>query len=156
MGPIVAATALAGNGLLDWTKPVAEFYFPMNNATPPADNEHNPNIERVSQRAADIESKIPKLKNLIEQAKLMLNMVKDYWSGSYREIPHWAIGATALALLYVLNPADIVPDFIPGVGYMDDAAVVAFCLKLINKELERYKLWRVTKARSRGGKIVDV
>ena len=146
----------AGNGLLDWTKAAADFYFPMSTTTPPPDNEHDASIQRVTQRAADIEDKLPKLKALLEQAKLMLAMVKDYWRGSYREIPHWAIGATALALLYVLNPADLFPDFIPGLGYLDDAAVVAFCIKLIEKELERYTAWRVQKARSPDGKIVDV
>lgn len=128
----------------------------MNDTPPQTNNEYDLNVERVTQRAADIESKLPKLKALFEQAKLMLAMVKDYWRGSYREIPHWAIGATALALLYVLNPADLFPDFIPGLGYLDDAAVVAFCLKLIEKEIERYTAWRSHKARSPDGKIVDV
>jgi uncharacterized membrane protein YkvA (DUF1232 family) len=146
----------AGNGLLDWTKAAPDFYFPMNDSPPQTNNEYDLNVERVTQRAADIESKLPKLKALFEQGKLMLAMVKDYWRGSYREIPHWAIGATALALLYVLNPADLFPDFIPGVGHLDDAAVVAFCLKLIEKEIGRYQQWRVAKARSPDGKIIDV
>ena len=88
---------------------------------------HDLSIEKVSKRADDIEGKLPKLKKLVEHARVLLSLVKDYWRGSYREIPYWAISASALALLYVLNPADLFPDFIFGVGYLDDAAVIAFC-----------------------------
>lgn len=116
--------------------------------------EHDLSIEKVNQRAADIEGKLPKLKQVFEHAKVMLSMVKDYWSGSYREIPYWAISAVALALLYVLNPADVIPDIFLGVGYLDDATVVAFCLKLVQRELELYQEWRA--ARSKDGKVVDV
>ncbi len=101
----------------------------------------------MNQRAQDIEGKLPKLKHVVEQAKIMLNMVKDYWTGSYREVPYWAISAVSLALLYVLNPADVVPDVLLGVGYLDDATVVAFCLKLVQREIERYQEW-VAKGKS--------
>lgn len=116
--------------------------------------DHDLDIEKVSRRADDIEHKLPKLKQVFEQAKVMLSMVKDYWKGSYREVPYWAISAVSLALLYVLNPADVIPDVLIGVGYLDDATVVAFCLKLVQRELERYQEWQA--ARSKGGKVVDV
>lgn len=122
-------------------------------STPPK-GEHDLDIAKVSQRAQDIENKLPRLKQVFEQAKIMLSMVKDYWSGAYREIPYWAISAISLALLYVLNPADVVPDVIIGVGYLDDATVVAFCLKLVQRELERYEEWRAS--RGKAGKGGDV
>jgi uncharacterized membrane protein YkvA (DUF1232 family) len=54
-----------------------------------------------------------------------------------------------LALLYVLNPADVLSDVIVGVGYLDDATVVAFCLKLIEKELKKYKAWQLAQKSSK-------
>lgn len=107
-----------------------------------SDNSHDIDIARVTQRAAEIEAKLPRLRKAMENAKVLLILVKDYWAGTYREVPYWVISAAALALLYVLNPADVLPDFVLGAGYLDDATVVAFCLKLIERELDRYKLWK--------------
>ncbi|MBE2283650.1 MAG: DUF1232 domain-containing protein [Prosthecobacter sp.] len=125
----------------------------MNNTT---SGEHDLSIEKVNQRAQDIEGKLPKLKTLFEQGKIMLGMVQDYWKGNYREVPYWAIAAVALALLYVLNPVDIIMDVVPGIGYLDDATVVAFCLKLVQKELEKYQQWSAAQKQSGSGPVVDV
>lgn len=123
-------------------------------ASPEPGHNHDVSIEKVNLRAKDIEGKLPKLKQFFEQAKLMLSLVKDYAAGRYRDTPYWAIAAVALALLYVLNPADLFPDFIIGVGYLDDAAVIAFCLKLVEQDLEKYKQWLASK--SGGGPVIDV
>lgn len=127
------------------------------------DSHHDDTIHRVNEKAEDIENKFAKgkaLKALMEQGHVMIQMVKDYVKRDYREVPYWAISAVALALLYVLNPLDVIPDVIFGVGYLDDATVVAFALRLIEKELDKYKAWKA-KQQAGGevkpsGKIVDV
>ena len=126
---------------------------------PDQDNQHDVDIAKVAQRAQDIENKLPKLKNMMEQGKTILSLVKDYWNGRYREVPYWVISASALTLLYVLNPLDVIPDVVFGLGYLDDATLVAFCLKLIDRELERYKEWQAaqTLPKTEGsGPVIDV
>ena len=106
-------------------------------------------IEKVTRKADDIERKVREsgpLKRYIDDVKLLLSLVKDYWSGDYKEIPYWAIGATVFALLYVLSPIDLIPDFIPVVGLVDDAAVVALCLYMIEQELHDYSEWKAQNA----------
>jgi uncharacterized membrane protein YkvA (DUF1232 family) len=76
--------------------------------------------------------------------KLLIAVVKDYWKGNYRKIPFWSIAAIVAALLYVINPFDIIPDFIPVIGYIDDAAVIAACLALVRQDLHNYKKWKQT------------
>lgn len=78
-----------------------------------------------------------------EDVKLLIAIVKDYWSGEYRTIPWWAISAIVFTLLYVISPVDLIPDFIPIIGYLDDAAVVSVCLMLVEQELHTYKKWKV-------------
>lgn len=119
-----------------------------------ASDDRELDIRRVQERADDIENKLPKLRQWMEQGRLMLALVKDYATGRYREVPYWAISAAALALLYVLNPVDVIPDVLPGIGYLDDATVVAFCLKLMERELDKYKQWR--EGRASEPPVVDV
>jgi uncharacterized membrane protein YkvA (DUF1232 family) len=125
---------------------------------------HDDAIKRVNDAAEDIEQKFAKqkaLKNVLEHGKVMLSMIKDYASGKYREVPYWAIGAVALALLYLINPLDVLPDVILGIGYLDDATVIAFCMKLIENEIEKYQTWKGTPnepkpAEPTNGRIIDV
>lgn len=126
------------------------------------DNRYDDTIHEVNEKADEIGSKFHKqkaLKSLLAQGMVMIDLVKDYATGRYREVPYWAMGATALALFYVLSPIDVIPDVIIGAGFLDDAVVVSFALKLIEKELARYKEW---KERQQGksppvsGKVVDV
>ena len=114
----------------------------------PDDKKHDGTIAAVVKNEKDIDKKMTgqkALKALLEHGRLLLSMVKDYFTGAYREVPYWAIGAAALALVYVLSPIDAIPDIIPGLGYMDDATVLAFCLKLLESELQRYKEWKDTR-----------
>ncbi len=78
----------------------------------------------------------------LQDVELLISIVKDYWTGEYRDIPWWALSAIVFALLYVISPVDLIPDFIPVIGYLDDAAVVSICLKLVEQELHTYKAWK--------------
>jgi uncharacterized membrane protein YkvA (DUF1232 family) len=86
------------------------------------------------------------LERLLTDIQLLVSMVRDYWQGSYREVPYWALGSTVVALLYVLNPLDLVPDFVPVFGLVDDAAVIGLCLKMVEKDLKNYEDWRIRSA----------
>lgn len=74
--------------------------------------------------------------------RLMMDMLQDYWRGNYRAIPWKSIAAIAGALVYVLNPLDLIPDLILGFGLIDDAGVVAACLTLVEADLHRYAAWK--------------
>ena len=73
---------------------------------------------------------------------LLISLVKDYYQGNYRNIPYKTISAGVVGLLYLINPIDIIPDFIPFIGQIDDVLVLKFCLKLMEKDLVKYKTWK--------------
>ena len=52
------------------------------------------------------------------------------------------IASVAGALIYVMNPLDVIPDLIFGFGLVDDAGVVALCLKLVESDIHRYAAWK--------------
>ena len=86
--------------------------------------------------------KIPNVGNLLSDIPLLVSLVKSYIDGEYKEIPYNSIVAIVATLLYVISPFDIIPDILPGVGFADDAVAVAFCVKMIHDDLEKYKTWR--------------
>ena len=93
-------------------------------------------FDRVMDNFDELDSKFKtksKLKEFYNDFKMLFSMMKDYMSGDYTEVPWYIIGAIGSALLYVLSPIDLIPDFIPVIGYLDDAAVVALCLKFIKE-----------------------
>lgn len=79
------------------------------------------------------------------EAGLLLDMVKDYANGAYREAPRSTVLAGGFALLYVLNPFDLMPDYIPGIGFIDDASMIALVAGSIRRDLDDYARWRRTR-----------
>lgn len=73
----------------------------------------------------------------IKQCELMYEVIVSWYKREY-QAPWQMIGAVTAALLYVLNPVDFVPDFIPVIGLIDDAFIIALCFKLVNNELINY------------------
>ena len=59
--------------------------------------------------------------------------------GKYTKVPIGTIVAIAATLLYVLAPLDMIPDFMPFVGFLDDAGIVTLCIKGFKADLETYK-----------------
>lgn len=110
-----------------------------------ARNVEEKDLEKVLSKREKIENKILKNETIdkyVGKAKTMFSLVKDYRSGHYREVPWKSIAAITGALLYVLNPFDLIPDLIPMIGLMDDASVLAVCLKMVNDDLDKYMEWK--------------
>jgi len=82
------------------------------------------------------------LKQFIQNITLLFSMVKDYASGTYKELPWKSIAAVVGTLLYIFSPIDLIPDFIPVIGLVDDAAVLAFCWKSLKTDLAKYQAWK--------------
>ncbi|MBW2962171.1 DUF1232 domain-containing protein [Mesonia sp. JHPTF-M18] len=83
------------------------------------------------------------LKKYAELGKLMINMLKDYKQGFYQDVPWFSIASIVFALLYVLNPLDLIPDFIPGFGYVDDFSVFTLALRFVETDLHKYLDWKL-------------
>ena len=93
----------------------------------------------------NIESKlstVPKIGEKLASIPVFVSLLRSYQRKEYTEIPYKSLIAIAGALIYFLAPVDLIPDFIPVVGYVDDAAVLAFVLTQVKKDVDAYKQWR--------------
>ncbi len=73
-------------------------------------------------------------------------MLAAYGRGEYRQVPVKTLVAIAGAVIYFMMPLDVIPDFILGVGLADDAALIAWTVKSIKADVERFAAWEKTAA----------
>lgn len=102
-------------------------------------------VEKVINKSDEIKKKFSTrgpLSRFMEDARLLLAVVKDYRSGEYRQIPYATIAAIVFTLIYVFNPFDLMPDMLPVIGQLDDVAVMGACLALVEQDLLKYKVWQ--------------
>ncbi|MCQ2377794.1 MAG: DUF1232 domain-containing protein [Victivallaceae bacterium] len=88
------------------------------------------------------------LGGFFEEFKLLWQLLKDYKSGAYRNVPWKFIAAVGFAIFYLVNPFDLVPDMLPGIGYVDDVSVFGLVLASFKSEIEKYKAWLLSQPES--------
>lgn len=101
--------------------------------------------DKMEKFLQDLEEKLktfPAVGEALSAIPVMISLIKSYIKKEYSDIPTGTVVAVISALVYWLSPVDLVPDIIPGAGYIDDAAVVAFCLTSVGKDVEKYRKWR--------------
>lgn len=87
--------------------------------------------------------KNPKLVEYWEDVKLYFRMLRDIVTRKYRKIPFGTIAVIVCTLLYILNPQDIIPDYIVGIGYIDDAFILSMSLLFTKMDVQKYKDFKV-------------
>lgn len=86
---------------------------------------------------------VPKLGDALAYIPKMALLVNSFIRREYTEVPVGIITAIIGVLVYFVSPIDAIPDFIPGVGLLDDAAVAGGALYLVKNDLDEYMTWRV-------------
>jgi uncharacterized membrane protein YkvA (DUF1232 family) len=96
----------------------------------------------LKQALSKAEMKKGSLGELWDNLQLLIDLVKAYSKGEYRKVSKSTIITIIGALIYFIAPLDTIPDFIVGLGLIDDAAVIGYTLKKISAELDEYKEWK--------------
>ncbi|MDD2055889.1 YkvA family protein [Pseudomonas sp. GD03860] len=84
----------------------------------------------------------PRLGKLREDVRLMQALCLAWWRGEYRAISPKALITVVAGLLYFVSPLDAIPDWLLGVGFLDDIAVLAWVMKAVSDELAAFNAWR--------------
>ncbi|WP_298188764.1 YkvA family protein [uncultured Pseudomonas sp.] len=84
--------------------------------------------------------------DLAEQLQLLQALCLAWWRGEYRAIDSRALLAVVAALLYFVTPLDAIPDWLFGIGLVDDLAVLAWVLRTWQAELAAFQQWRAAQA----------
>ena len=70
-----------------------------------------------------------------------LRLVQSWARGRYRQAPWKTIAMVLGAILYFMSPIDAIPDIIPVLGFMDDAFIIAWVMRSVRKDVQRFREW---------------
>ena len=84
----------------------------------------------------------PRLGQLKDDLRLLQALCLAWWRGEYRAISPKALVTIVAGLLYFVSPLDAIPDWLLGVGFLDDIAVLGWVLKTVSDELDAFRAWR--------------
>lgn len=80
-------------------------------------------------------------KELKTKANVLISMVQTHISGEYRAFSNASLLLIVFALIYFVTPLDVIPDFIPALGFTDDASVLYLIYRKLNKDIEKFLEW---------------
>lgn len=70
----------------------------------------------------------------------IVRMIKAAKNGDYK-IDTKSVLIPAIVIIYVLSPLDIIPDWIPFIGAIDDLGLLALTVPFIVKEVDKFLAW---------------
>ena len=108
-------------------------------------------LNETADKLASKDNKNNKFKQLFDVAATLVRLVRNYISGDYRAVATGTIVSGFAVLLYVLSPIDLVPDYIPVLGFLDDLSLISWFLGKFQDELARFRTWEDARPGLAGG-----
>jgi uncharacterized membrane protein YkvA (DUF1232 family) len=104
--------------------------------------------ERLRELFKEAVKKVPTLpkdrfKDLWAYFQAMLRLIRAYYRREYRNVPLQSLIMIVGAIIYLLNPFDLIPDWIVSLGFADDAVVLAFAIRRTRQTLDDFMTWEI-------------
>ena len=81
------------------------------------------------------------IRAVYEDTLTMFRMVKDFYSGKFQPKDKFAVVTAVLAIIYLVSPLDLVPDVLPGFGYVDDTIILAYAFGVCANVIAEYRAY---------------
>ena len=98
-------------------------------------------LKSAYDKLIDVKSEKSGFGQVIDVMFQFIRLVKAYINGSYRQVSTQSLVSGIAVLLYVLTPIDLVPDFIPVIGMMDDLSLMAWFIGNFQEEITKFSVW---------------
>jgi uncharacterized membrane protein YkvA (DUF1232 family) len=96
-------------------------------------------IEKAKNKAES--KKQGPLKEVFDSLIALFRLVRAYAKREYVEVPWKSLLLIVATILYFLLPMDLIPDWIIGLGYIDDAALIGWTLNTVKSEIDGFREW---------------
>ena len=68
-------------------------------------------------------------------------MIQAYIRGDYRRIPWKSVLLLVSGIIYFVMPLDLLPDFIPLTGFLDDLSILLWIFQAVKTDIEDFEEW---------------
>jgi uncharacterized membrane protein YkvA (DUF1232 family) len=75
----------------------------------------------------------------------MIRLIGAYYQGEYRDISSQNLNIVVAAIIYFVSPFDLIPDWVPIFGHLDDALVVRLAVRSVGVDLDTFMAWETSK-----------
>ncbi|MHB8088560.1 MAG: YkvA family protein [Anaerolineaceae bacterium] len=113
-------------------------------------------LDDAMKKAKSREKPTGPLADLWENLRTAFRLLQAYFSKKYTTIPWASIVLVVGSVIYFVSPIDLMPDWFPLAGFIDDAAVLVFVLRQINSDLQRFLEWENEQNTNSSEKIIDI
>jgi uncharacterized membrane protein YkvA (DUF1232 family) len=94
-------------------------------------------------KASQTPALLPRLRR---ELGIFSRLVYRWLRREYTDVPVRLLVFVVAGLLYFLTPMDLIVDLLPGIGYLDDTAVIALLYQALRPELARFEAWEAERA----------
>ena len=82
------------------------------------------------------------MKKMFFRFGIIFQMLFDFIKGSYKDISVKGLITIIIAILYLIFPLDLIPDFVPFAGQGDDLILLSIAYLLLDEDIKKYKKWK--------------
>ena len=75
----------------------------------------------------------------------MIRFLREYQRAEYRDVSEQNLQIIIAAILYLVSPFDVIPDWVPVLGHIDDAFVIGLALKSVRADLDTFMAWETAR-----------
>ena len=101
-------------------------------------------IDDVLKKLKEVSSDKKTSSKLNDSLRLFIRIINAYTSKEYTYVPWKTICLIVAGLIYFIYPVDLIPDFIPVSGLIDDIALIAWIYESIQDDIENFLEWEKT------------
>ena len=100
-------------------------------------------FSQASKKLETLSGSSKQVNELLAHVQLFLRMIKNSFSGEYKAFTNKTLLSLVFGLLYFVTPMDVIPDFIPLLGFSDDLSIIYLIIKNFKSDIEAFKVWEL-------------
>ena len=75
----------------------------------------------------------------------MIRLIRAYHRAEYRDLTEENLRTVLAAIIYFVSPFDVIPDYVPIIGHIDDAVVISLALRSVRADLDTFMAWETAR-----------